>query len=86
LSPQGTSGISPAGAGFFVCKLKKLSNTKKEAASKDEYGQADPEDAAHGIHGVPDADGAAVEARSPAFSGKKRPDKRKGLLKHHASA
>ena len=71
--------MSASGAGFFVCKLKKCSNMKKEPADKDEDGQADPEDAANGINGVPDEDGAAVQTRSPAASGKKHPTKRKGL-------
>ena len=67
-----------------MCKLKKLSNTKKEAAGKDDDSQADPEDMANGINDVPDADGAAVKTRSAAVSGKIRHNKRKGLRKCHA--
>ncbi len=72
-------------AGFFVCKLKKLSNTKKESAGKDADGESDHETAANGINGVADANGTTVEAQSPAVGGKKRPTKRKGLHEGIAS-
>ena len=62
-----------------MCKLKKLSNTKKESAGKDDDGQPDFETAVNGVDGMADANGATVEAPSPAVSGKKRPIKRKGL-------
>ena len=43
-------------AGFFVCKLKKMSNTKRDVAAEGADGQAEPEDAAD-APGVPDHDG-----------------------------
>ena len=63
-------------AGFFVCKLKKLSNTKKESAGKDADGEPEPE--VNGMNGIADASGVTVAAQSPAVGGKKRPIKRKG--------
>jgi len=62
-----------------VCKLKKLSNTKKESAGKDADGEPDPETTANGINGIADANGTTVEAQSPAVGGSKHPKKRKGL-------
>ena len=62
-----------------MCKLKKLSNTKKESAGKDVDGEPDPEPAANGTNGIADANGITQEAQSPAVGGKKHPKKRKGL-------
>lgn len=62
-----------------MCKLKKMSNTKKEVAAEGGEGQADPEDAAD-APGVPDHDGTP----SKLFPGAKgdRSAKRKGERRH----
>lgn len=63
-------------AGFFVCKLKKMSNTKRDVAAEGgKDGEADPEDTEPA--GVPDHDGTPSKL-FPGAKGGKGAAKRKG--------
>lgn len=64
-------------AGFFVCKLKKMSNSKKETAAEGAEGQAEPQDPAD-APGVPNHDGTPSKL-FPTAKGDKAA-KRKGEL------
>ena len=76
-------GLTRVHAGFFVCKLKKMSNSKKETAAEGADGQAEPQDPAH-APGVPNHDGTPSKL-FPTAKGDKAA-KRKGELRDEECA